>query len=134
MAGSSQNMEQGLEERPVLADQDKRKTTSQIDSLPAGSRETGKKTGVLLLHRPWATHSETFDSYLQKEDCWKARDGDEDILERWLSQPMTSEPYNNVKVIIVQIQDSEDKSSSVQVQVSQGEEVLSEIAAASGSG
>ncbi|XXG95052.1 phosphatidylinositol-3,5-bisphosphate 5-phosphatase [Hypoxylon texense] len=117
-----------LEERQTLDDQNKCKTTSQTESLPAGDQDAREETDALEVHRPWANHLLTLDSRFQKEDWWKTEGHHEDTVGRWAVQSMANEPYHNVKSVIGQTQEEHIKFPSSQ------SSPPSETAATSGSG
>ncbi|KAI0837783.1 hypothetical protein F5Y06DRAFT_64367 [Hypoxylon sp. FL0890] len=123
-------MEQKDEKRRVPKIQDGSKVPPRGDGLPSTSQPSPGHT-VVALDRPWANRQHTMSNNLQGP--WqRATSYGGNAFERWTVQPMTDDPYQNMKSIITKKHTIQPKSTNSELP--KHVSAPSQTAATSGSG
>ncbi|OTA63166.1 hypothetical protein K449DRAFT_433264 [Hypoxylon sp. EC38] len=102
------------------------KVAPRADSLPATSQRPSGSLSVVALDRPFANRRQSIGEDLQH---WLRTTGrDRNAFERWTEQPMTDDPYQNMKSIIT------NQPNSTENQLPKHVSPPSQTAATTGSG
>ncbi|KAI1074652.1 hypothetical protein F5B20DRAFT_563029 [Whalleya microplaca] len=114
------------DKRPRPGNQVPYKPASQVCGQPTADTSGG--ADVILLHRTWDSRPRQLDDRLQKKEWWKQGSHDGNAFSSWMIQPMTEDPYQNVKSVV-----GVDKNQPRGDPRPQGATQQSEAAATSGS-
>ncbi|KAI1135038.1 hypothetical protein F5Y05DRAFT_416658 [Hypoxylon sp. FL0543] len=102
-------MEQKDEKSQVSKEQDQNTVTPRVDGLPTTSQPRSSLE-IVPLDRPWADPKHAVSHNLQGPSRKVTAHGGS-AFERWSVQPMTDEPYQNVKSIITKTYTGQPKDT-----------------------
>ncbi|KAI0148260.1 hypothetical protein F4776DRAFT_660432 [Hypoxylon sp. NC0597] len=120
-------MEQKNEQGQVPKNRNGGKLAPRADGLPSTSQTPSGSLGVVALDRPFANRQQSINHDLQQH-CLRTTGRGTNAFERWTEQPMTDDPYHNMKSIII------DQPKSTDNQLPKHVPPPSQTAATAGSG